>query len=377
MTASKLLFFIDGLGAGGAERQLLYLLARLDREKYAPEVLTLYDNRGARYHYAHELSVLRIPCHSLNAGFGGKERIRACIKYIHFLWQYRPHLVQGWLHNANLIARLARCACPPHVLLTSERLVFTPRGLRSEQLTYWLDNLMTVNSPHIYRQVQEYTRRPGNRLALIPNAVPVDRFTHNTDATLRTRLFPDSSFVIGIIGRIAQQKDHMTFLRALHLCRSAWPTNLAVFFLGEASEPTTLQVVKRFIEEYELNDTVHLLPVTNDVVPYYHAADVIVLPSLAEGFPNVVLEAFAVGKTVIASTDADGPGIIQEGQTGWHFPTGNAEALAACLLERWQISHEQLEHMQDQAQTQVKSYTIVEMAVAYMRLYETLLTNNG
>jgi glycosyltransferase involved in cell wall biosynthesis len=368
----SVLFFIESLGAGGAERQLLYLLASLDRTCYQPRVLTLYGDSVVAPHHAAALENLHIPRECLRIGLQGHEKLLGLVGYVRFMWRYRPALVQAWLHSANLIARLARPISPRHILVTSERALYSPRGLRSEKLTCWLDDALTVNSPRVRQQVEQHTRRPPSKLVLIPNAVPVENFAINGDPTLRSRLFPQASFVIGLIGRISREKDHATLLRALQLTRAAWLRHLTVFFLGEVTEMRTLRNIEALIRDYDLQDVVQLCPAVSDVGPYYHAADVIILPSLFESFSNVILEAFAAGKPVITSTDADSVGIVEPGITGWRFPTQDADALARCLQECRQLPPERLQEMGRQAQESVASYSIEAMTGAYLNLYDRL-----
>src|SRR5258707_7404485 len=151
MNPERIVYAIDGLGAGGAERQLLYLLNNLDRERYEPYVLTLYNERTVAYRYAAELQGLKIPISTLARESGSYGRIFAVLRYIKYMWQVRPQIVQSCLHDINLIVRLARPICPPHVLITSERLALSPRGLRTERFTGWLDDFLVVNSPHIMK----------------------------------------------------------------------------------------------------------------------------------------------------------------------------------------------------------------------------------
>jgi glycosyltransferase involved in cell wall biosynthesis len=61
------------------------------------------------------------------------------------------------------------------------------------------------------------------------------------------------------------------------------------------------------------------------------AADVVVLPSRDEGYPNVLLEAMAVGRPVVASATGDSPRIVRDGETGFLVPPNAAEPFAEAL----------------------------------------------
>jgi glycosyltransferase involved in cell wall biosynthesis len=258
-------------------------------------------------------------------------------------------------------------------LLTSARNVYLPGELRSEARTYWLDDGLIVNSAHVRAQVEAGTRRPAHKIQVIDNGVAGGRFEANYDISLRAREFGAATFVIGLVGRIARQKDHATLLKALHLAREDFPTDLSVFFLGAVEDADVQQKIESLMREYKLEAVVRQYPATDDVAPYYHAADVLVLPSLYEGFPNVVLEAFASGKPVIASADADAVGLIAPGGTGWRFPTGDAAALADCLRQAWQMPASQRAQMGEEARQVAARYSVEAMVRRYSQWYASRL----
>ena len=373
MQPIRILYFTNTLGAGGAERQLLYLLRGLDRTRYAPAVLTIYGESHLAAHYKPDLEALNIPIYSLEHGSGLQGRLSALTRYAALMWRFRPHIVQGVLHYANLIARVMRPFSPPHKLITSGRNFYLPGELRSERLTHWLDTFYVANSPHIIEQIRVEVGRPDVKMRMLPNAIPLESFQTPTDPAFRAQYFPNAGYLMGVVGRIAEQKDHVTLLKALHLSRAAWPVGLQVFFLGEDSEPTTAERVRATITEYALGDVVSLLPKARDVTPYYHAADVTVLPSLFEGFPNVVLESFAAGKPAIVSAAANGVNIVEHERTGWVFPTGDAAALARVLESVWRTPPADLHQMGERARAAIAPYTIHKLIENYTALYESLL----
>jgi UDP-glucose:(heptosyl)LPS alpha-1,3-glucosyltransferase len=150
-----------------------------------------------------------------------------------------------------------------------------------------------------------------------------------------------------------------------------------VFFVGEVSNAEVQQQIDELMRSYDLSSVIRQFPVTDNIIPYYHAADLIVLPSLSEGFPNVILEAFAAGKPVIASTSADAVGIIDEGVNGWHFPTGDAQALAQLLSAAWQMPAAQLAQMGENARPTAARYSVEAMVRQYTEIYQSKRSHNG
>jgi glycosyltransferase involved in cell wall biosynthesis len=86
------------------------------------------------------------------------------------------------------------------------------------------------------------------------------------------------------------------------------------------------------IRDAGLDEAVRLLGARDDVPRLLAASDVMILPSLAEGLPNVVLEGMAAGLPVVASAVGGIPELVSDGETGLLTQAGDAEALAAGIL---------------------------------------------
>jgi colanic acid/amylovoran biosynthesis glycosyltransferase len=90
-------------------------------------------------------------------------------------------------------------------------------------------------------------------------------------------------------------------------------------------------LLPRWIRWLGLEDQVQLRPPESDPRVLYHAADALVLPSFAEGMPNVAIEAQLCGLPVVLTRQANRDNIVSHGQTGLQVPTGDRRALAAAL----------------------------------------------
>jgi glycosyltransferase involved in cell wall biosynthesis len=131
--------------------------------------------------------------------------------------------------------------------------------------------------------------------------------------------------VLVAVGRLVPQKDYPTLVRALANLKSS----PMLVVLGEG--PLRQEIVQ-LAEALGVGDRVLLLGFKHNPADYVAHADVFVLTSLFEGFPNVVAEALALGKTVVA-TDAPGgtAEILQNGECGYLAPVGEADAIATAI----------------------------------------------
>jgi glycosyltransferase involved in cell wall biosynthesis len=84
-------------------------------------------------------------------------------------------------------------------------------------------------------------------------------------------------------------------------------------------------------ERLEAHPRIILAGRVDDTAAYYALMDVLVLPSHREGFPNVVLEAYAAGKPVVAARATGIVDAVRDGETGLLFTIGDVAALVGCL----------------------------------------------
>jgi glycosyltransferase involved in cell wall biosynthesis len=373
---SRILYSINALAAGGTERQLFYLLRNLDRNRFAPHVVSIYGKSSMVRHWVDELKALDIPLYTLSHMDSWRAPITDIWRYVQLMWQLRPHIVHGCLHYANLISRGARPFCPPHRLITSVRGLYSPTELRWERRTAWLSDRVVTNSAYIANHLIEGARLSPNRISVIANAIQLDMFTQNSHPSLRHELFPDATFVAIMVARIDPLKDHATLLEALYRLRDNLPAGFRLLLVGQISVGASQKQIEALIARYNLSKYVLQKSPVDDVVTYYYAADISLLTSNSESFPNVILESFAAGRPVIASRAANTANIVEPGITGWQFPTGDAAALAQCLQEAWQMPRHELAKMGDTARGEAAKYSVSTMVESYTRLYDSLLNIN-
>ena len=136
---------------------------------------------------------------------------------------------------------------------------------------------------------------------------------------LREFQIPLGVAVFGGIGRIDPQKGWMDLLTALATLQRSRPLvrHLRVFLLGSGPQESEL---RESITQFDLSQVITLVGWQPQPAEWLAAADGLVLPSHWEGMPNVVLEAFAAGKPVIA-TDVEGVrDLVEPGASGWISP---------------------------------------------------------
>jgi glycosyltransferase involved in cell wall biosynthesis len=135
--------------------------------------------------------------------------------------------------------------------------------------------------------------------------------------------------VLVTVARLTEAKGHRYLLQALPRLLETWP-HLCCVFVGNGELRDQLQ---RLVRELAIERSCRFVGIREDIADILAAADVVVLPSLSEGFPFVLLEALAMGCPVVASRVNGIPELIENRKTGLLVPARDPRALDAAIRE--------------------------------------------
>jgi glycosyltransferase involved in cell wall biosynthesis len=172
---------------------------------------------------------------------------------------------------------------------------------------------------------------PAEKITVVPNGISTpDANSLAAPAQIRAQYgVPDGAPLIVCVARLEPEKDVVSLVTAMAAVAAREPGARCVV-VGEGSQHPALA---RQIVEARLTKSVTLAGFRTDSLSVTNAADVFVLPSLAEPFGLVILEAMALGKPVI-STAMGGPlEIVVNGKTGLLVKPSSPEELAAAILK--------------------------------------------
>lgn len=337
MTAGKLriLFFLNSRTYGGVEEVVAALAKGLDRRRYdvhlaaPPALLRSFQSalEGA-------------PVHWLELSLRSFKQTGCQRRLLRYLRQRRIQLVNSHMFYATLFAApLARLAGVPAVVETTHgpEAWRTSWWKRSGWVDRWVERLVTANiavSEANRRYLIQQKRYPAEKIWVVPNGRDLGRFEADrqeaVEALRRRYGLEAGRRLVVCVGRLEEQKGHRYLL-------AAWPGVIARFpeavllLVGEGSLRARLEAMAA---EAGLAEGVLFAGFSQDVVPYYLAAELVVLPSLYEGMPLAAIEAGAAGRPIVA-TGVDGtPEVVEDGRTGLLVPPRSPEALeqAICRL---------------------------------------------
>ncbi|HLK60949.1 MAG TPA: glycosyltransferase family 4 protein [Chthonomonadaceae bacterium] len=186
-------------------------------------------------------------------------------------------------------------------------------------------------SEAVRAKIRERAETPDSKIKVVHNGItPPDTSLLASPEQVRQELGCERGTPLVVsAARLEREKDLNTLIEAMHTVRASCPSAVCIIAGMGTQEPKLRDQVRRL----GLEKTVLLLGFRQDVHALMQAADVFVLPSLAEPFGLVLLEAMALGRPVIA-TRAGGPvEIVGDGETGLLVPPSDATALSEAILQ--------------------------------------------
>jgi glycosyltransferase involved in cell wall biosynthesis len=181
-------------------------------------------------------------------------------------------------------------------------------------------------------------------------------------------------------GRVSLQKNHMRLVRALAWLRrrGRLPGKVRVLLAGRERDPFYAAWTWRLAALLGVEQNLVRLGVVTDMPTLYHAADVLLLPSLWEGLPNAVLEAHASALPALVSHAANVDRIVLPGESGLEVPTLGIRSLAEALSLLIESPAEQLRRMGERGRAHVAaSFGPQRVLAETVALYDALLAEKG
>lgn len=316
--------------------------------------------------------------------------IAAVFKLYRFLKKEKPSIVHTHTPKAGIVGMMAAwLARVPNRLHTVAGLpLMEAKGMKRklldfvEKRTYTFATQVYPNSKGLYDFIINENLAQSGRLKIIAqgssNGIATEYFNHKNFGSTRSILrqdlkIADNSFVFVFVGRLVGDKGINELVTAFNTLNSEFRIqNSKLLLVGpleaelDPLKPETLQAI-------ESNPNIISVGYQADVRPYFAAADALAFPSYREGFPNVVMQAGAMGLPSIV-TDINGCNeIIIHRLNGLIIPPKNSEALAKAM--RLLMEDRNLyQHLQGNARAQITNrYEQQQIWDALLEEYQMLL----
>lgn len=348
---NRIALFLPSLRGGGAERVMVTLANAIAGRGY-PVDLVLAKAEGP---YRNDVSSgVRVV--DLQAG----RVIKGLLPLAHYLRRERPVAMLAAQTHANTVALLARILARVATrVVVSERITISVVNGRAKGLVARLNYVLV---PSLYRRADgictvsraasadlvSFARLPAAAVKTIYNPFDLGRIERlATEGVDDPWLRPGQPPVLLAIGRLAEQKDFSTLIRAFARLRSQRPLRLLV--LGEGELRPMLEAL---LAQCGLTaDDVRMPGFVSNPYAYLARCSVFVLSSRFEGLPGVLIEALACGAPVVSTDCPSGPDeILEGGRWGSLVPVGDVDALAGAIAATLDTPRNQLPDVRQRAQ---------------------------
>lgn len=329
--SQRLLFLIDSLEMGGAQRVAANLAAHWASKGYTVAVATVSDTASDFYELDPRIERISLgvakPSRHLMGAVLNNLRILRVVRRL--LKQWQPQVTIAFMTSANVYLALAGWGLPGQKI-GSEHIhpPMFPLGRAWEmlrRLAYGrLDHLVALTQPSV---AWLHSRTRAEHLSVIGNPIswplPIQSPVRDPNMLLTT-----SRQRLLAVGRLVEQKGFDLLIEAFARLAPDFPT-WDLVIVGEG--PLRAQLHAQ-ITQAGLQDRVFLAGSVGNIGAWYAACDVYVMSSRFEGFGNTLAEALSCGLPAVSFDCETGPSdIIRPGLDGLLVPPGDVKALASAL----------------------------------------------
>ncbi len=355
---------------------LLQLARHLDRRQFQLSAACFYGGGPIQP----QLEAIGVPTYNL--GVANEHDPRAIWRARRLIRQIRCDLVHTHLLRADLHGgTAARWAGVPTVVSTAYAIgpYARQRRRRSDRLLdatcARLPTHVVAVSHAVQRDCVERLGIPGDRISVIHTGIePPEPMTPSAAPELREAwgVHPRQPTVL-TVARLSYEKGIDVLIETAATLRRSHP-QARILLVGDGPDRPAIEAK---IRERGLSETMILGGFLANIWPAYLAASVVCLPSHSEGMPNVLLEAMAVGRPIVATAVGGIPEAILSGDNGLLVPPGNPTAMAGAIT-RLLNDAELADRLGKAAQATVAQRFLARDAAArYGILYSNLLAQGG
>ncbi|MFA6092452.1 MAG: glycosyltransferase family 4 protein [Elusimicrobiota bacterium] len=359
---------------GGAEKQALELSCALRRRGAHVRVLTRGRPDASARETVRGVEVLRLPV----LRFGALDPLSFMAGAFFWLVKHRREYDAVHSHLAGSPALAAAAAAR----IFDKRCVIKIGGGRGigeiavssrtllGRVKLWFFRLLEPRFVCVAEELREELRAQGlgKDALFIPNGVDIRAYAPvcaDSREALRRRLGLRGKVFL-YMGRFSVEKRLPEFLESFAAAVRAAAADAAFVLVGSGPQESR---VRKAVERLGLSGSVRFFPPTHDVVGFYQAADVFVLPSVSEGLSNALLESMACATAVLASRVGGTREAVSEGKEGLLFDPGSPEEERA-KIGRFLREEDLAVRLGSAARrTAQERYSIEDTATKYLQLY--------
>ncbi|HBN5912527.1 glycosyltransferase [Morganella morganii] len=362
----KILYFITGLGMGGAEKQLISIINNFNEDHVIKIISLSSPEKIAITPDSNNIEII-----SLSIKKNIFSLIKALIKVRRIILNFNPNILHSHMFHANIFARILHLIIRPSVLICTAH--SKNEGGKLRMFLYRITDPLTTISTNVSQEavntfIEKKAVKPGRMIPLY-NGIDTDIFSYNRISRKMKRDeigVDDNTPLILSVGRLTEAKDYPNLFYAFSSLET--PVQPKLVIIGDGEEKERL---KNLSEELGISDNIIWLGIRHDVQDWMSACDLFVLPSAWEGFGLVVAEAMAC-KRVVIGTDSGGVSEVI-GDAGFIIPIKNSQSLTEYINMALSLSSEERQELGNKARQHIiNNFSLTTISQQWLDLYNKL-----
>lgn len=361
----KILHIIGSLAGGGAERLVTQLAIIMSDYEHTCDVLALTDTNAVYLNHLRENNVfVQI------SPYKNRFDIRILLLIKKIITQGQYCIVHSHTFPATYWTSLAA-----HCFKNKIKFIMTEHNTFNRRRSFpWLrmlekyiyrkyDIVISISEEVRQALLNWVTPKETQKYLTIVNGIDIKSFKEAISLTRDELGVPAEAFLIGMVGSLTAQKNHKALIHAIAIL----PKNVHAIIAGEGP---LLRKTIALSEDLGIDERVHFLGFRCDIERVIKAVDIVVIPSLWEGFGLVAVEAMACGKPIAASNVTGLREVI--GDSGILFAPDDYNDIARSILSIMS-DKELFSSYAKKAQIRAEKFGIKKMVLEYMCVYSRIV----
>ena len=337
MRKNKIKILHVAQAAGGVDRYIRMLLKYLDKEKFENILVCSQDFHEEDYRDLVD-SFEQV---EMTRAIGGNDlkaikEVRALIK------KYNPDIVYAHSSKAGAIARVAdiglknRCVYNPHGWAFNMRCSAKKKAMYTaieKVAAPFCDKIICISDAEKQSALDKKICKE-DKLQVIFNGVDIEAYENGVHGAVKRRelSIPENAFVVGMVGRMSQQKAPDVFVKMAKQVKEAVP-NAHFIIVGNGNQEAE---IRKYAEDNGFSDRLHITGWVDNPMSYVELFDVACLLSRWEGFGLALPEYMMAGKHIVASRVDAIPNIVRDGENGLLVEVDDAIGASEAVLRIYQ-----------------------------------------
>lgn len=337
MDSKKIKILHVAQAAGGVDRYLRMLLKYLDKDRFENIVVVSQDYKKRDYVGL----VSNFEQVKMSRAIGGND-LKAIREVRKQIKHYQPDIVYAHSSKAGAIARVADIGLKNHCIYNPHGWAFNMRCSRKKRKIYTAIEKMAAPFCEKIICISDAEKQSAlkkkicceDKLQVIYNGVDIEAYENSSHGEVQRMYLgiPEEAFVVGMIGRISQQKAPDIFVKAAKIIKQAIPKAHFIIVGSGELEPE----VREYAQKNCFADTLHITGWVENPTSYVELFDVACLLSRWEGFGLALPEYMMAGKPIVASRVDAIPNIIRNGENGLLVAADDAIGVSEAVLRIYQ-----------------------------------------